>query len=58
MNNLKTGILLTLLTVLLVWAGAALGGQQGAILAFEFRHLRGDVSADGLGVLPLETTNG
>ncbi len=39
MNNLKTGILLTLLTVLLVWAGAALGGQQGAILAFGFALL-------------------
>jgi heat shock protein HtpX len=35
-NNLKTGILLTLLTVLLVWAGAALGGQQGMIIAFGF----------------------
>ncbi len=36
MNNLKTGILLTLLTVLLVFAGSALGGQQGAMIAFAF----------------------
>jgi heat shock protein HtpX len=34
MNNLKTGILLTLLTVLLVFAGGALAGQQGAVFAF------------------------
>ncbi len=36
MNNLKTGILLTLLTLLLVFLGSALGGQQGAIIAFGF----------------------
>ncbi len=34
MNNLKTGVLLTVLTVLLVFAGSSLGGQQGAIIAF------------------------
>jgi heat shock protein HtpX len=34
MNNLKTGVLLTVLTVLLVLAGSSLGGQQGAIIAF------------------------
>ena len=36
MNNLKTGILLTLLTALFVWLGAALGGSSGAKLAFVF----------------------
>jgi len=35
-NNLKTGILLTLLTALFVWLGAALGGSSGAKLAFVF----------------------
>ena len=39
MNNLKTGILLTLLTVLLVVAGSALGGQHGALIAFVFALL-------------------
>lgn len=34
MNNLKTGLLLTLLTCLLVFAGFSFGGQTGAILAF------------------------
>lgn len=36
MNNLKTGLLLTGLTLLLVWAGAALGGQTGMLIAFVF----------------------
>jgi heat shock protein HtpX len=36
MNNLKTGVLLTVLTVLLVFAGSALGGPQGAVIAFVF----------------------
>jgi heat shock protein HtpX len=36
MNNLKTGLLLTVLTLLLVWVGSLLGGQQGAIVAFVF----------------------
>jgi len=39
MNNFKTGILLTLLTLLLVVVGSALGGQQGAIIAFVFALL-------------------
>ncbi len=39
MNNLNTGILLTLLTVLLVLAGNALGGAQGAMIAFVFALL-------------------
>jgi heat shock protein HtpX len=36
MNNLKTGLLLTVLTLLLIWAGAALGGQTGMLIAFVF----------------------
>jgi len=35
-NNFKTIILLTLLTMLLVWIGQAIGGQQGAMFAFIF----------------------
>lgn len=34
MNTLKTTILMTLLTLLLVFVGQALGGRQGAIIAF------------------------
>jgi len=34
MNTLKTVVLLTFLTVLLVFAGAAIGGQNGMIIAF------------------------
>jgi heat shock protein HtpX len=34
MNTLKTAALMTLLTVLLVFVGYALGGRQGAIFAF------------------------
>jgi heat shock protein HtpX len=34
MNGIKTFFLLGLLTVLLVWAGNLLGGQQGMIIAF------------------------
>jgi heat shock protein HtpX len=33
MNILRTFILMTLLTLVLVWAGAALGGQSGALFA-------------------------
>ncbi len=33
-NFLKTGILMTVLTVLFVWLGGALGGRQGALMAF------------------------
>jgi heat shock protein HtpX len=39
MNNLKTGLLLTVLTLILVYAGSLLGGQQGAIVAFAFAAL-------------------
>ena len=39
MNTLKTGFLLTVLTLLLVWAGAALGGQGGMLIAFGFALL-------------------
>jgi len=34
MNYLKTGILLIVLTLLLVWIGGLLGGRQGAMVAF------------------------
>ncbi len=34
MNNLKTAFLMALLTVLLVFVGNAIGGQNGAVLAF------------------------
>lgn len=33
MNTLRTFILMTLLTLLLVWAGGAMGGQGGALIA-------------------------
>ena len=33
-NNMKTFLLMTVLTVLFVWIGGALGGQQGALIAF------------------------
>lgn len=36
MNVIKTTALLTLLTMILVWAGGALGGQTGAIFALVF----------------------
>ncbi len=36
MNNLKTGLLLTVLTLALVWFGSLFGGRQGAIIAFGF----------------------
>jgi heat shock protein HtpX len=44
MNTLKTTFLLALLTVLLVTAGAALGGQQGMIIAFVFALIMNGVS--------------
>lgn len=36
MNTLKTFVLLTALTLLLVWVGGAIGGQRGALFAFIF----------------------
>jgi heat shock protein HtpX len=36
MNTLKTMVLLVALTLILVWAGAAMGGRQGMIIAFIF----------------------
>lgn len=36
MNNVKTLVLLVTLTLILVWAGAALGGKQGMTIAFIF----------------------
>lgn len=34
MNNIKATVLLTALTLILVWAGGAMGGQGGAVFAF------------------------
>lgn len=36
MNTMKTTILLTALTLILVWAGGALGGQSGMVMALIF----------------------
>ncbi len=36
MNNIKTMVLLVTLTLILVWAGAALGGKQGMTIALIF----------------------
>lgn len=36
MNQIKTLVLLVLLTLILVWAGAALGGKQGMTIALVF----------------------
>jgi len=36
MNNIKTLFLLVTLTLILVWAGGALGGKQGMTMAFVF----------------------
>jgi heat shock protein HtpX len=36
MNNVKTMVLLVALTLILVWAGAAMGGKQGMTIAFIF----------------------
>ncbi|MBM4135835.1 MAG: zinc metalloprotease HtpX [Nitrospira sp.] len=36
MNNIKTLFLLVTLTLILVWAGAAIGGKQGMTIAFIF----------------------
>ncbi len=36
MNNIKTLFLLVTLTLILIWAGAAMGGRQGMTLAFIF----------------------
>ncbi|NKE70544.1 zinc metalloprotease HtpX [Candidatus Manganitrophus noduliformans] len=44
MNALKTTFFLTLLTVLLVFAGKALGGNQGMILAFGFALVMNGIS--------------
>ncbi len=44
MNVLKTGILLTALTLLLVWIGQLLGGPQGAMMAFVFALVMNFVS--------------
>jgi len=44
LNTLKTTFLMALMTVLLVTAGAASGGQQGMILAFIFALLMNGIS--------------
>jgi Zn-dependent protease with chaperone function len=36
MNNIKTMVLLVMLTLTLVWAGAAFGGKQGMTMALIF----------------------
>lgn len=36
MNYLKTGILLVVLTLLFIWIGGMIGGQQGMVFAFIF----------------------
>lgn len=36
MNNIKTLVLLVTLTLILVWAGGAMGGKQGMTIAFIF----------------------
>ena len=36
MNNIKTMVLLVTLTLILVWAGGALGGRQGMTFALIF----------------------
>src|SRR5918996_5423718 len=44
MNTLKTTFLMALMTVLLVTAGAAFGGQQGIIIAFVFALFMNGIS--------------
>ncbi|MFY9268344.1 MAG: hypothetical protein WAO55_01200, partial [Candidatus Manganitrophaceae bacterium] len=44
MNMLKTTFFMTLLTVLLVFAGQAMGGNNGAMMAFVFALVMNGVS--------------
>jgi heat shock protein HtpX len=44
MNYVKTGLLLVVLTMMLVWVGAFLGGPRGAMIAFFFALLINGVS--------------
>ncbi|HEY5599953.1 MAG TPA: zinc metalloprotease HtpX, partial [Candidatus Manganitrophaceae bacterium] len=44
MNTLRTTFFMTLLTLLLVFAGSALGGQNGAVMAFIFALIMNGVS--------------
>ena len=44
MNGMKTMILLTLLTLLLVWGGAAIGGQSGMLMALMMAGIMNFVS--------------
>jgi heat shock protein HtpX len=44
MNSIKTGILLVVLTMLLVWVGGIFGGSRGAMIAFIFALVLNGVS--------------
>ena len=44
MNYLKTGLLLVVLTLLLVWIGGIVGGARGAMIAFLFALILNGVS--------------
>ena len=44
MNYIKTGILLVILTLLLVWVGGVFGGPRGAMIAFIFAMVLNGVS--------------
>lgn len=44
MNSLRTTVLLVFLTLMLVWAGAAMGGKQGMTIALAFAFVMNFVS--------------
>ena len=44
MNYIKTGVLLLVLTLILVWIGSALGGPRGAMIAFVIALVMNGVS--------------
>src|SRR3989338_5272287 len=44
MNYIKTGILLLVLTVLLIWIGGLVGGARGAIFAFMLALIMNGIS--------------
>ncbi len=44
MNYIKTGLLLLILTLLLVWIGSLFGGARGALIAFVFALILNGVS--------------
>ncbi len=43
MNTLKTGVLLVALTMILLYAGQAIGGQQGLTIALIFAAPDGSI---------------